>query len=237
MLLLLLFHQQASKQARWDHEPVNFFALSFTTQVKLGWEDSICVVFFFPPSPSPLPPALENAHAPFFFFFWTAVAIHIHKNTKPEESHKVKAAAAAAATTTTTFVLLRSWILPLSSCPGFLQTHSLYTEKTKTKQKKLSQESEEKRKTQLCKTQNTLSTSKPNPKKQQNKSKQNKTAFELQPQPKKTKKTVGRNKIELAWPNWKSKHTLQKQTAMNHKNAKMQKCKIKIQIQHCCLKN
>ncbi len=175
MLLLLLFHQQASKQARWDHEPVNFFALSFTTQVKLGWEDSICVVFFFPPSPSPLPPALENAHAPFFFFFWTAVAIHIHKNTKPEESHKVKAAAAAAATTTTTFVLLTSWILPLSSCPGFLQTHSLYTEKTKTKQKKLSQESEEKRKTQLCKTQNTLSTSKPNPKKQQNKSKQNKT--------------------------------------------------------------
>jgi hypothetical protein len=100
----------ASKQARWDHKPVNLFALSFTTQEKLGWEDSICVGFFFPPSPSHLPPALENAHAPFFFFFfWTAVAIHVHKNTKPEESHKVKAAAAATTTTiTTTFVLLTS---------------------------------------------------------------------------------------------------------------------------------
>jgi hypothetical protein len=77
----------ASKQARWDHKPVNLFALSFTTQEKLGGEDSICVGFFFPPSPSHLPPALENAHAPFFFFFfWTAVAIHVHKNTKPEET-------------------------------------------------------------------------------------------------------------------------------------------------------
>jgi hypothetical protein len=110
-----------------------------------------------------------------------------------------------------------------------LQTHSLYTEKTKTKQKKLSQESEEKRKTQLCKTQNTLSSWKPNPKKQQNKTKQNKTKQPLNCNP--NKKTVGRNKIELAWPNWKTKHTLQNQRALNHKNAK-NKIKIKKKIRN-----
>jgi hypothetical protein len=95
----------ASKQARWDHKPVNFFALSFTTKVKLGWENSICVVFFFPPSPSLLPPALENAHAPSFLLLLldscgktAKPGIKIHtKNTQPKESHKVKAAAEAAA--------------------------------------------------------------------------------------------------------------------------------------------
>jgi Fe-S cluster biosynthesis and repair protein YggX len=45
------------------------------------------------------------------------------------------------------------------------------------------------------------------------------------------KKTVGRNKIELAWPNWKTKHTLQNQRALNHKNAK-NKIKIKKKIRN-----
>jgi hypothetical protein len=35
---------------------------------------------------------------------------------------------------------------------------------------------------------------------------------------------VGKNKIELAWPNWKTKHTLQKQRALNHKK----KLKLKL---------
>ncbi len=65
----------ASKQARWDHKPVDFSALSFTTKVKLGWENSISVVFFFLPL-LVLFLLLLKTHMllPFFFFFWTAVA-------------------------------------------------------------------------------------------------------------------------------------------------------------------
>ncbi len=98
-----------SKQARWDHKPVNFFALSFTTQVTLGWENSSCVVFFF------LPLLLL-----FLLLLKTHMLLssssgqlwqnsktrnkntHTHKYTKPEKRHKVKAAAAAGTTTTTT---------------------------------------------------------------------------------------------------------------------------------------
>lgn len=181
MLLLLLFHQQASKQGGITNQLI---CLLFLSQPKKSWDGkTVFVLAFFSLPLLLIFLLLLKTHMLLSSSsssgqLWQYTYTKTRNPRKPEESHKVKAAAAATTTTiTTTFVLLTSWILPLSSCPGFLQTHSLYTEKTKTKQKKLSQESEEKRKTQLCKTQNTLSSWKPNPKKQQNKTKPAKQSY------------------------------------------------------------